>query len=289
VDRKAIGDDASPAPAREQLRVYLVHYDAPQWCAESVRSIQASTGVVPLVTIIDNGGARLSLPTSVRVVHLAHNRGFSGAVNVALLDWLARSDPFCIIGSHDLRVESDTLAHLCEAARAEAGFGLLGPDGLPPLGQPLGSKNDTVVDRDWISGTLLLLRRECVDHVGPFDERFGSYVEDVEYCTRARELGWRVGVVPSARATHSGSAISRAAALTSANRALLGVLRSRGSARVKRQATLFLLGMKASLASAFRRPGEGTDDVARDYASARFRAFAATFKRRTEWRDVDPR
>ncbi len=45
---------------------------------------------------------------------------------------------------------------------------------------------------EWLSGCLLLLRRECVDQVGGFDAGFRKYFEDVDYCWRARRAGWDV-------------------------------------------------------------------------------------------------
>ena len=45
---------------------------------------------------------------------------------------------------------------------------------------------------DWLSGCFLMLRREAFQQVGPFDERFGKYFEDVDICLRMAQAGWRV-------------------------------------------------------------------------------------------------
>lgn len=58
---------------------------------------------------------------------------------------------------------------------------------------------------DWAVGAALLMRREALDDVGPFDERFFMYVEDLEWCWRAHERGWEVWFEPAAVVRHIGN------------------------------------------------------------------------------------
>jgi GT2 family glycosyltransferase len=61
----------------------------------------------------------------------------------------------------------------------------------------------------YVIGSVLLLRREAIDHVGPFDdERFFLYAEETDWARRASLLGWRHAAVPAARALHVGAATS---------------------------------------------------------------------------------
>ena len=59
---------------------------------------------------------------------------------------------------------------------------------------------------DWAVGAALLIRRAALDDVGPFDERFFMYAEDLEWCWRARERGWTIWFDPAARVVHVGNA-----------------------------------------------------------------------------------
>jgi len=45
---------------------------------------------------------------------------------------------------------------------------------------------------DWLSGCFLLVRREAFQQVGGFDEGYGKYLEDVDYCLRMARAGWQV-------------------------------------------------------------------------------------------------
>lgn len=54
----------------------------------------------------------------------------------------------------------------------------------------------------WAVGAALLLRRAAVEDIGGFDERFFMYVEDLEWCWRARRRGWEVHFEPTAVVRH---------------------------------------------------------------------------------------
>ncbi len=56
-------------------------------------------------------------------------------------------------------------------------------------------------------GAACLLRREMLDELGGFDERYFMYYEDLDLSWRARLRGWRILYVPSAvvRHVHAGS------------------------------------------------------------------------------------
>lgn len=55
---------------------------------------------------------------------------------------------------------------------------------------------------DWVSGAFMAIRREVLDAVGPLDEGFFLYFEEVDYCVRARRHGWSCWFVPDARVMH---------------------------------------------------------------------------------------
>lgn len=56
---------------------------------------------------------------------------------------------------------------------------------------------------DWVTGAVLVARREAIADVGPMDERYFLYWEDLDWCYRMRRSGWRVFYVPEARAIHA--------------------------------------------------------------------------------------
>lgn len=75
---------------------------------------------------------------------------------------------------------------------------------------------------DWVTGAFFFLRHEVYGSIGGFDEDFFMYVEEVEYCYRARKAGWQVAFVPVASLTHFGGGSST----SGRNAAILGEYRS---------------------------------------------------------------
>jgi GT2 family glycosyltransferase len=61
---------------------------------------------------------------------------------------------------------------------------------------------------DWLVGAVLVLRRETLDAVEGFDERFFMYSEEADLCRRVRDAGWEVRHLPVMRILHYGGAPS---------------------------------------------------------------------------------
>jgi GT2 family glycosyltransferase/tetratricopeptide (TPR) repeat protein len=92
-----------------------------------------------------------------------------------------------------------------------SGFGVqcaekLDTDGLEDFARTWGEANEgRVVETERLVGFCLLIRREVIDRVGLFDERFGiGNFEDDDYCRRAREAGFRLAIAADAFVHHFG-------------------------------------------------------------------------------------
>ena len=55
---------------------------------------------------------------------------------------------------------------------------------------------------DWVSGACMLARRDALQQVKGFDERYFLYWEDADLCRRLRGAGYHVKYVPGATAVH---------------------------------------------------------------------------------------
>ncbi len=66
-------------------------------------------------------------------------------------------------------------------------------------------------DVDWILGACLVMRREAVQSVGLLDEQISPiiYSEEVDWCYRARQMGWKVAYCPAATLVHYGGQTTR--------------------------------------------------------------------------------
>lgn len=65
-------------------------------------------------------------------------------------------------------------------------------------------------DVDWMMGAAIMARREALEavrmpqYVGPFDEGFFMYCEEMDLCRRIKTAGWRIAYLPEAVVIHYG-------------------------------------------------------------------------------------
>jgi N-acetylglucosaminyl-diphospho-decaprenol L-rhamnosyltransferase len=62
---------------------------------------------------------------------------------------------------------------------------------------------------DLAIGAALAIRRTLLTEIGPFDERFFLYHEEVDFAKRAAAAGWETWFVPASEAIHEGMGSAR--------------------------------------------------------------------------------
>jgi GT2 family glycosyltransferase len=55
---------------------------------------------------------------------------------------------------------------------------------------------------DWVVGAAMMVRRTAIERAGAFDESFRMYSEEVEWCWRLRQHGWKVAYLPEVEIVH---------------------------------------------------------------------------------------
>jgi N-acetylglucosaminyl-diphospho-decaprenol L-rhamnosyltransferase len=61
-----------------------------------------------------------------------------------------------------------------------------------------------VFEVDWVQGSALLARREVYEQIGGLDEQYVMFFEELDWCKRAKDVGWRVAYVGTAQIIHHG-------------------------------------------------------------------------------------
>ncbi|MCS6834620.1 MAG: glycosyltransferase family 2 protein [Anaerolineae bacterium] len=64
------------------------------------------------------------------------------------------------------------------------------------------------LDVDWVQGSALMLRRAVYEQIGGLDEAYVMYYEELDFCKRAKDAGWRVVYLGQAQIIHHGGASS---------------------------------------------------------------------------------
>lgn len=192
----------------EEIPVVVVHWRSPARCHRTVGSLIAQAGV-GRITIVDNSGEATGVqwPPGVDVVRPATNCGFAGGANIGLVRSMASGSIAVLVMSHDAELEPGGLARLVTTLRTNSDIGVLGPrhDLVGEGGELCKPGPHQLAEVDFVSGTCLLLRSECLREIGGFDAGLGSYCEDVDLAYRARRAGWRVMVDNAVAVTSRGS------------------------------------------------------------------------------------
>jgi GT2 family glycosyltransferase len=216
-------------------------------CLASLASeIESGTQVVVVDNASGDGSAeRLESTVAARgwagwasVLHSPVNGGFAAGNNLGIRSVEAAA--YVLLNS-DTVVRPGALRALREAMRLrpEAGVigsGLLTEEGSlafsffrvhAPLSELVRAANTGPVTRllrqfdpvlplteqpqepDWVSFACVLIRREVIETVGLLDDGYFMYFEDVDYCRRARQAGWRVLYWPPARVVHLAGGTSQ--------------------------------------------------------------------------------
>jgi GT2 family glycosyltransferase len=220
-----------------RLSVVIVNYHTWAETDQLVRQLQASEagrdGLAEIM-IVDNHSplhplaARLRRRPGVSLRRWGRNHGYARGVNegcrLSRGDWILLLNPDVSV---DPRFLDDVLA-LAEQLRDDpragvVGFHLRNTDGTPQLSAGrfptlLGTLGGLLRPRSqrkymadlpaercrvpWVTGCCFLVRRECLQQLGGFDEDFFLYYEDVDFCRRARDAGWSVWYEPALHVTH---------------------------------------------------------------------------------------
>ncbi len=68
---------------------------------------------------------------------------------------------------------------------------------------------DSVLEVDALSGSCMMVGREAIDRIGLLDEDIFMFGEDIDWCWRIKQAGWKVYYVPHAVVYHYHGAASR--------------------------------------------------------------------------------
>lgn len=214
---------------RVTVAALVINWNGLEVTRTCIASLLASSYAQKRICVVDNGSEvdeaaiLASEFPGLDVLRLPENLGYAGAVNAGVR-WAAGAgaDCFCML-NNDTTVEPDFLDVLATKSEQLGRHAVLAPlilrrdgkiwsaggrlDWPNVAGEHLGLGEDPshysesrIVD--WASGCALFAPIVAFEQAGPLDERFFLYLEDVEWCLRARRRGVAIHYVPEARIWH---------------------------------------------------------------------------------------
>jgi hypothetical protein len=201
-----------------------------KWLPGCIESLRQQTRKDFAVIVVDNASTDgsadwLAQQPDIRTLHSPINLGFAGGMNRGIRE---SQSPFVVVLNDDTQVLPHWLDELIIEAQSHPRIGscasLLVFAHDPGMvqsaginidraaiawdrlgGQPAGEALEPC-DIFGASGGAVLYRREMLDQIGLYDERFFMYLEDVDLAWRAQRAGWRCRYVPTAKVVHFTSA-----------------------------------------------------------------------------------
>lgn len=224
-----------------KLSIVIIHYNTSEDLERCLTSIRRHPpGCHYGVVVVDNASTDSGL-AAVRATHNdvtwimnEKNTGYSRGANAGLA--VAAADYYLVLNP-DIVVRPGALDALLGHADRHPRGGIIAPQLLNQDGSIQEScrrfytlatllmrrtflgrivRNSEVVDRhlmrdfdhtsnrsvDWVLGGCMLVRHHALARVGPMDERFFLYFEDVDWCYRMGQAGWDVLYTPEASFVH---------------------------------------------------------------------------------------
>jgi len=227
-----------------KVSVIFVNHNSDHYLLESVRSLVNSTKYAPYeIIIVDNNSTDNSLGLverqypDIRIVRNPRNEGFAKANNQGMK--IGEGDYYLLI-NNDVYVKNDILKIFVEFMEEHPEAGACGGKLLNKNGRvqqqckrgfptpwnifshltglsKLFPKSrlfagylityidpDKVAEVDSLSGACMFVRKEVIETSGGMDESFFMYGEDIDWCYRIKQLGWKIYYLPQAEITHYG-------------------------------------------------------------------------------------
>lgn len=192
------------------------------------------------IIVVDNGSVDGSVEfisknfAAVQIIENGSNLGFAMAVNFGLK---AARGKFVYLLNQDLRFRKGATASLLARLKEDSAIGMIGPkyvgfDGelqfsarafpgyrhvfydalllsrIFPRSREFGSwrmgwfDHETELSVDQPMGSVMLIPRLVIEKIGDLDESFPIFFNDVDYCRRMKQAGYRLLYYPEAVVEH---------------------------------------------------------------------------------------
>ena len=223
------------------ISIVVVNYNGKDDLLACLGSLELARDEVSLeVLMVDNGsndgsiGAVASRFPWVRIIEIGQNLGFAAACNRGLAEVRGRH---AMLLNPDTEVLPHSLTSLTQALDHHPEWGIVGPRMVDQHSRPYPSARrfptpfrlfcectrlvylfsrsklfggyfygdcpqNSLEGVDQIEGSALMIRSQVLRAVGPLDERFFLFFEEVDWCKRVREAGFEVRVVQDAVVRH---------------------------------------------------------------------------------------
>jgi len=224
------------------VSIIIVSWNVRDLLATCLHTIQDNAGLLNLEIIVVDSASTDGTPAMIReqfpkiqLLAQTENVGFTRGNNIglkaaagrylmmlnpdteivgdalpAMAGYLESHPEISIVGPHTLNSDGTTqsskrrfptlLTGIFESTRLQK----LAPRGLLDRFYTNDIPDTAVAEVDWVQGSAIFFRREVYDKIGGLDEGYVMYSEEMDWCKRAHDVGFRLAYLGNASITHHG-------------------------------------------------------------------------------------
>ncbi len=222
---------------RDKVCIVILNYNGEEFLESYLPQVLYSSEELINITVIDNASSDESVAyiqdwhPEVNIVELPENYGFAEGYNRGM-EYIDAE--FTVILNSDVCVATNWLDPILERMKAQPRLAIVQPKVLSleekskfeyagasggyidALGYPFCRgrifdhvEEDThqyqsIKNIDWATGAAMVVRTDVFKHLGGFDKDYFAHMEEIDFCTRVREAGYNIEIVPESIIYHLG-------------------------------------------------------------------------------------
>lgn len=217
----------------KKVAVIILNYKTKKLTLECIDSVKKSSYKNIEIIIVDNNSEdgledNIKKNPQISFIQTGENLGYTGGNNIGIKKALILNSDYIFILNSDTELAQNAIENLVFAGEKDESIGIIGPKilfddkktiwfagGIFDKNNILGSHRgvdqkdegqfDAETETDYITGAAMFIKKEVVDKIGLFDERYFLYYEDSDFCKRAKNAGFNIIFAPSAIVYHENA------------------------------------------------------------------------------------
>jgi len=223
----------------DRIGVFVCNYNKKDMVVQCVQSILNQTMTQIDVYVVDNASSDGSVEALKRrfgnrivILENKENLGGSGGFNTGLRRGIQNNYDYLVLADNDVVMADNAIECLYHYMKEHSEVGLCGAKILekqsPQIIQEMGGtlqlnqfrvvsyyhrNNDSEripkeLNCDFVSACTLMANGKAMNEIGVMDDDFYIYMDDIEWCIRMKQAGYRIAVCGDARVWHEKQAIN---------------------------------------------------------------------------------
>ncbi len=214
----------------KKVAVIILNFKVKEDILACISSVKKSDYKSLKIIVVDNNsrdGLESEISEDIVFIQTGQNLGYTGGNNIGIKKALTGGADYVFILNPDTEIKKDTISSLVKLAD-ESKAAIFGPkilfndrktiwyaggtfDKNNILGTHRGmdevdkGQYDHVAETDFASGAAIFVKSPVFEKVGLFDEKYFLYLEDMEFCLRAKLAGFNSVYNPKAVVYHKNA------------------------------------------------------------------------------------